>query len=70
MDVSPVLQEQVTLDEGGQIKFRNHLVDLALQKVPEFTASQVLQGTRSHSQREDGIIEVFVFLQWKKTTNQ
>lgn len=63
MDVSPVLQEQVTLDEGGQIKLRNHLVDLALQKVSEFTASQVLQGTRSHGQREDGIIEIFVFLQ-------
>lgn len=62
VDVSPVLQEQVALDKGGQSKFRNHLVNPALQKVPEFAASQVLQGARSHGQREDRIIELFMFL--------
>lgn len=62
VDVSPVLQEQVPLDKGGQSKFRNHLVNSALQKVPEFAASQVLQGARSHGQGEDRIIELFMFL--------
>lgn len=62
VDVSPVLQEQVALDKGGQSEVRNHLVNSALQKVPEFAANQVLQGARSHGQREDGIIELFMFL--------
>lgn len=62
VDVSPVLQEQVVLDEGGQSKFRNHLVNSALQKVPEFAARQVLQGARSHGQGEDGIVELLMFL--------
>lgn len=62
VDVSLVLQEKVTLDKGGQSKFRNHLVNSALQKVPELAASQVLQGARSHGQREDRIIELFMFL--------
>lgn len=62
MDVSPVFQEQVALDESGQIKFWNHLVNAFLQNVPEFAASQVLQGARGESQREDGIIELFMFL--------
>lgn len=53
VDVSSVLQEQIALDEGRQSKFRNHLVNSALQKVPEFAASQVLQGARCHGQRED-----------------
>lgn len=62
MDVAPVLQEQVVLNEGGQTQFRNHQVNLSLQKVPEFAASQVLQGARSQSQREDWIIELFMLL--------
>lgn len=62
MDVPPVLQEQVALNEGGQIQFRNHLVNLALQKVPEFATSQVLQGARGQGQREDRIIELLMFL--------
>lgn len=62
MDVPPVLQEQVALNEGGQIQFRNHPVNSALQKVPEFAASQVLQGARSQGQREDRIIELLMFL--------
>lgn len=68
VDVSPVLQEQVVLDEGGQSQFRNHPVNAALQKVPEFAASQVLQGARSHGQREDGIVELLMFLEWNKRT--
>lgn len=68
VDVSPVLQEQVVLDKGGKSKFRNHLVNAALQKVPEFAASQVLQGARSHGQREDGIVELLMFLSWGKRT--
>lgn len=62
VDVSAVLQEQVVLDKGGQSKFRHHLVDSALQKVPEFATSQVLQGAGRYGQREDGIIELFMLL--------
>lgn len=52
MDIASVTKEQVVLDEGGQIKLRNHLVYTALQECPESAACQVLQGARSHCQRE------------------
>lgn len=53
VDITSVLQEQVVFDEGGQIKFGDHAVDSAPQEVPEGEACQVLQGARSHRQRED-----------------
>lgn len=53
MDIASVLQEQVVLDEGGQIKFRDHLEHTALQEAPESAACQVLQGARSQCQREE-----------------
>ena len=62
VDIASVLQEQVVLDEDGQIEFRNHLVYPALQEAPESEACQVLQGARSLCQREDGLIELFVLL--------
>lgn len=62
VDVVSVLQQQVVLDEGGQIQFRDHLVYPGLQVAPESVTSQVLQAAWSPSQREDGLIEVFVLL--------
>ena len=62
VDITSVIQEQVVLDERGQIKFRDHLVDPLLQEVPDVAASQVLQGTRALCQREDRLIEVFMLL--------
>lgn len=53
VDIASVLQEQVVFDEGGQIKFRDHTVDSVPQEVPDCVACQVLQGSRSHCQRED-----------------
>lgn len=53
VDIASVLQEQVVFDEGGQIKFRDHIVHSAPQEAPECAACQVLQGSRSHRQRED-----------------
>lgn len=62
MDIASVLQEEVVLDEGGQIKLRDHLVYLLPQEAPEGAACQVLQGARSHGQGEDGLIELFLLL--------
>lgn len=62
VDIASVLQEEVVLDEGGQIKLRDHLVYPALQEAPESAACQVLQGARSHCQGEDGLIELFLLL--------
>lgn len=53
VDIASELQEQVVLDEGGEIKFRDNLVYSVCQEVPEPASCQVLQGARSHCQRED-----------------
>ena len=58
--VASVLQEQVVLDEGGQVKFGDHPVHSALQEGPESAARKVLQGAGGQRQGEDGLIEVLV----------
>lgn len=66
VDVASELQQQVVLDEGGQAQFGDHLVYAAVQEGPEPAPCQVLQGARSHRQREDRLVELFVLLGgWK-----
>lgn len=62
MDKSSAFQEQVVLDECGQIQFWDHPVYSPLQEAPESAACQVLQGARGHGQREDGFKELSVLL--------
>lgn len=62
VDISHALQEKVVLNEGGQIQLWDHFVHPTLQDGPESAACQVLQGTRSPGQREDGLKEDSVLL--------
>ncbi|TNN55381.1 hypothetical protein EYF80_034393 [Liparis tanakae] len=56
-------QEQVVLDEGGQIQLRDHFVHPAFQEDPDPEAGQVLQGAGSPPQREHGLVELPVLLE-------
>jgi len=68
MNIAPVLQQQVVLDEGGQGEVWNDLVQTTFQEDPEPAAGQVLQGPGSLGQGEQGLVEVLVLLRGDRTT--
>lgn len=67
MHVAPKVQQQVVLQEGGQVEFWDHFVNAGVQEGPDPAACQMLQGAGSLGQGEHGLIELLMLLIKEKT---